>query len=167
MLLKRGLGRGDRCSADLERLERDVSLLEPTTQRPYPRLDYGEAIDKLKELGSDIQFGEDFGGDDETMLTELYDRHHVDIVFNGHIHSYERTWPIRSGQAAAEGEGTIYMITGGGGGGLETPGPFRPFFQNNVRRGHHYSMVHINAGTLELKSFDLEGQLFDQMKLSK
>ncbi len=64
----------DRCSDDLERLERDVSLLEPTTQRPYPRLDYGTAIDKLKELGSDIQFGEDFGGDDETMLTELYDR---------------------------------------------------------------------------------------------
>jgi asparaginyl-tRNA synthetase len=64
----------DRCAEDLDRLERDVSLLEPTTQRPYPRLAYAEAVTKLKELGSDIEFGEDLGGDDETMLTELYDR---------------------------------------------------------------------------------------------
>ena len=62
------------CSEELERLERDVSRLEPTTKRPYPRLDYAEAVAKLVELGSDIEFGEDLGGDDETMLTELYDR---------------------------------------------------------------------------------------------
>ena len=62
------------CSEDLERLEREVSKLEPTTQRPYPRLDYADAVAKLEVLGSDIEFGEDLGGDDETMLTELYDR---------------------------------------------------------------------------------------------
>ena len=62
------------CPEDLERLERDVSKLESTTKRPYPRLDYAEAVAKLEELGSDIEFGEDLGGDDETMLTELYDR---------------------------------------------------------------------------------------------
>jgi len=64
----------DNCREDLERLERDVALLEPTTKRPYPRLDYAEAVAKLHELGSDIQFGEDLGGDGETMLTERYDR---------------------------------------------------------------------------------------------
>jgi asparaginyl-tRNA synthetase len=64
----------DNCGEDLERLERDVALLEPTTKRPYPRLDYAEAVAKLRELGSDIQFGEDLGGDDETTLTERYDR---------------------------------------------------------------------------------------------
>ena len=53
----------DRCAEDLDRLERDLSKLEPTTQRPYPRLDYAEAITKLQELGSDIQFGEDLGGE--------------------------------------------------------------------------------------------------------
>jgi len=62
------------CPEDLERLERNVSKLEPTTKRPYPRLDYAEAVAKLEKLGSDIKFGEDLGGDDETMLTELYDR---------------------------------------------------------------------------------------------
>jgi asparaginyl-tRNA synthetase len=64
----------DACGDDLERLERDLSKLQPTTERPYPRLDYADAVAKLRELGSDIVFGEDLGGDDETMLTELYDR---------------------------------------------------------------------------------------------
>jgi len=64
----------DRCGEDFKRLERDTSLIEPATQRPYPRVDYGDAVAKLKELGQDIEFGHDFGADDETVLTKLYDR---------------------------------------------------------------------------------------------
>lgn len=101
------------------------------------------------------------------VLAELYDKHHVDVVWNGHIHSYERTWPIYRNAATTAAQGTIYMVTGGGGGSLETPGPFRPFFQNNVKRGHHYCMAYVNGGTLEFKAFDLEGRLFDYLKLEK
>jgi len=99
-------------------------------------------------------------------LVSLYEKHGVDLVWNGHIHSYERTWRILGGKAVESG-GPFYMITGGGGGGLETPAPTRPFFQNNVRRGHHYVMVHINGGTLELKAFTLDDRLFDYHKIEK
>jgi hypothetical protein len=98
-------------------------------------------------------------------LCELFDRYGIDIVWNGHIHSYERTWPIRSGRVVQDGP--IYMITGGGGGGLEQSGPIRPPFQNNVKRGHHFVYVSINGGTLELKAYDLAGMLFDQITLRK
>jgi asparaginyl-tRNA synthetase len=64
----------DRCAADLERLERDTSKLEPATRRPYPRLDYGDAVARLQELGSDIAMGDDLGGDDETILTQQFDQ---------------------------------------------------------------------------------------------
>ena len=60
------------------------------------------------------------------QLVALYEKHKVDIVWNGHIHSYERTWPIRDGKAA-EDNAPFYMITGGGGGSLEVlppPGHF-------------------------------------------
>lgn len=99
-------------------------------------------------------------------LVPLYEKHGVDLVWNGHIHSYERTWRILGGKAVESG-GPFYMITGGGGGGLETPAPTRPFFQNNVRRGHHYVMVHVNGGTLELKAFTLDDRLFDYHKIEK
>jgi len=64
----------DLCAEDLQRLERDVSLLEPATRRPYPRLDYGDAIEALKQHGHAAEFGDDFGGDDETVLAGLNDR---------------------------------------------------------------------------------------------
>lgn len=62
----------DRCKTDLERLERDISKLEPATQLPYPRMDYADAVAKLKELGHEIELGDDFGGDDETVLANLF-----------------------------------------------------------------------------------------------
>lgn len=99
-------------------------------------------------------------------LTKLFDEYRVDVVWNGHIHSYERTWPLESGEAAKSG-GTTYMVTGGGGGGLEQAGPIRPWFQNNVRRGHHFVFVAIHDRTLELKSYDLEGRLFDSTVIKK
>jgi hypothetical protein len=99
-------------------------------------------------------------------LSNLYDKYGVDIVWNGHIHSYERTWPLLADKPV-ERNGTIYMVTGGGGGGLETAGPIKPYFQNNVKHGHHYCLVGINGRTLEFKAFDLEGRLFDYLKIDK
>jgi asparaginyl-tRNA synthetase len=64
----------DRCRVDLERLERDVSKLEPATHRPYPRIDYGDAVARLQGLGQQIEPGGDFGAEDETVLAEQYDR---------------------------------------------------------------------------------------------
>jgi len=59
--------------ADLEALERDVGKLE-TVQAPFPRISYDEAVKRLQEKGSEIQWGGDFGGADETLISEEYDR---------------------------------------------------------------------------------------------
>jgi asparaginyl-tRNA synthetase len=64
----------DRCREDLDRLERDVSLLEPATRKPYPRIDYGDAVAALQDLGQDIRLGDDFGAEHETILAQRYDR---------------------------------------------------------------------------------------------
>lgn len=58
---------------ELDILERNVARLEQV-QKPFPRVHYREAWDQLRSLGSDISEGNDFGGDDETLLTEQYDR---------------------------------------------------------------------------------------------
>lgn len=43
-------------------------------KRPFVRLDHNDAVRQLRELGSDITFDDDLGGDDETILTQQYDR---------------------------------------------------------------------------------------------
>ena len=55
--------------AELKTLERDVSKLEKVVP-PFPRLSYDEAVKILQGKGSEIQWGGDFGGTDETLLSE-------------------------------------------------------------------------------------------------
>ncbi len=63
----------DRRMEELKILERDISKLEKI-KRPFERMTYTEAVEQLQKLGSDIKWGEDFGGDDETILTKQYEK---------------------------------------------------------------------------------------------
>jgi len=58
--------------AELETVERDVSRLEKIA-RPFPRISYDDAVKRLQAAGSEIQWGGDFGGGDETILSEQFD----------------------------------------------------------------------------------------------
>jgi asparaginyl-tRNA synthetase len=59
--------------SELAVLERDVSRIE-TVKPPFPRISYDEAIQILQRKGSQIQWGGDFGGTDETLIGEEFDR---------------------------------------------------------------------------------------------
>jgi len=61
------------CRADLLALERDVAPLEKVL-KPFPRIPYGEAVEQLRAQGNPIQWGDDFGGDEETLISAAYDR---------------------------------------------------------------------------------------------
>jgi len=63
----------DRRKHELKVLERDPAKLE-TVQKPFPRISYDEAIERLRSKGMPIEWGGDFGGPDETALSEEYDR---------------------------------------------------------------------------------------------
>jgi asparaginyl-tRNA synthetase len=63
----------ERCREPLEYLERDLSMLE-NVWPPFPRVSYTDAVARLQEKGSAIQWGEDIGGADETLVSEDYDR---------------------------------------------------------------------------------------------
>ncbi len=58
---------------ELKLLERDISKLE-LIKVPFPRISYDEAIDILKNNGSKIEWGDDFGGEDETILSQRYEK---------------------------------------------------------------------------------------------
>ncbi len=59
--------------AELELLERDISKLE-AVQAPFPRITYEEAVAILKEKGHDFEDGDDFGAEDETIISNHFDR---------------------------------------------------------------------------------------------
>jgi asparaginyl-tRNA synthetase len=69
----------ERRKSELTELERDTAPLA-RVQPPFPRISYTDAVAKLKALGSDMEWGRDLGGDEETLLAKQYDR--PVIVFN-------------------------------------------------------------------------------------
>jgi len=58
---------------ELEVLERDVAKLQ-RVKKPFPRITYDEAIEILRRKGLHVNRGDDFGGDEETALSEEFDR---------------------------------------------------------------------------------------------
>lgn len=58
---------------ELEVLERDLGKLEAIVP-PFPRLHYDDAVKILNEKGVDFAWGGDFGGGDETIVSEQFDR---------------------------------------------------------------------------------------------
>jgi len=63
----------ERCQTELKILERDVSKLE-AIKAPFPRITYTEAVEILNREGNNIQWGDDFGADEETILASQFDR---------------------------------------------------------------------------------------------
>jgi asparaginyl-tRNA synthetase len=58
---------------ELKELERDTAPLE-RVKAPFHRISYTDAVSRLRELGSDMEWGRDLGADDETLLATQYDR---------------------------------------------------------------------------------------------
>ena len=63
----------ERCQEELKVLERDTSTLA-TVCPPFPRIDYTDAVARIKELGGDLEWGSDLGARDEVALTKGLDR---------------------------------------------------------------------------------------------
>ncbi len=63
----------DRRAAELRELERDTTRLEQVVP-PFPRVDYGVAVEILQRKGSAVHWGEDLGAEDEALLVEDRDR---------------------------------------------------------------------------------------------
>ena len=63
----------DRRREELKVLERDTSKLEKAAAKPYPRITYDEAIDRLKAKGLTVNWGDDLGGDEETALSSDFE----------------------------------------------------------------------------------------------
>jgi asparaginyl-tRNA synthetase len=60
-------------SAELKTLERNTKFLE-NVKKPLPRISYDEAVEILHKKEVAFEWGNDFGGADETVISEQFDR---------------------------------------------------------------------------------------------
>ena len=63
----------EKCNPELEILERDILLLK-NIQSPFPYLSYDEAIKIVQNEGSQTKWGDDLGGEDESIISQQYQK---------------------------------------------------------------------------------------------
>lgn len=118
--------------------------------------DYGDSWKGSGDLG-DLRI---------RKIVPLYEKYGVDMVFFGHLHTYQRTLPITK-NAVDKKNGVIYVQGGGGGGNLEDFAPSRAWFSAKTYRGHHYFTITIHDNDLNFKMYDTEGRLKDYLDIEK
>ena len=79
----------------------------------------------------------------------------VDVVFTGHAHDYER----------GELNGVLWIVTGGGGGSLDSWQQDVPHI-TGYEPVHHFVLVDVDGPTLEVRAIDLEENVIDHVELT-
>ena len=113
-----------------------------------------------------------FGPNERDVLTGLarehivpiLERHGVQLVLNGHEHSYQRSHSIRGNRIVEHNRGTTYITTGGGGNGVYPVHP-NPLV-TQARSAHHYLRVRVERTRLTVEAVGLGGEVFDRVDLA-
>ena len=100
-----------------------------------------------------------------SILTPLFRRQGVDIVFSGHDHTYQRSLPINSAFNPNEAAVT-YVVSGGGGGKLYDLTPNK-IWTAAAFKLHNFCVVNVDFGRLDFKAFDTDGKVLDQFTIAK
>lgn len=153
-------------------MDSNYDLVEPELQTEWLDRVLGESDARWKVVIYHHPFYASRPGRDNHPLRDnwgpIFDRHNVDIAFQGHDHAYMRTVPMRDHRPAAEGEhGTVYLVAVSGTKMYEQELPdFAAFGAVNTRT---YQIIEVDpvAGTLAYRAVDADGSVIDSFDLSR
>ena len=104
----------------------------------------------------------------------LFEEYGVDLVITGHDHSYARSWPMldnrtttTSGTKFNEGNGIVYVVTGGGGRPLYYLTEGTPWWLAKSIQAHHVTLVDASATKMKVAVKDHSGVVLDAFELRK
>ncbi len=108
----------------------------------------------------------DKGDPNISHLKDLYESNGVDLVLSGHVHGYERSYPIFKNQINKE-NGVVYIISAGGGGGCNRESSYKEWFTQATKKRLHYLNVQIEGNTLKVEAVDTSRIVFDTWEVEK
>ena len=100
------------------------------------------------------------------LVNPILERNGVQLVLAGHEHGYERTYPLAGGKPAGPGSrSTTYVVSGGGGGALESVGS-TPQCALSVEAFHYLRVDVKGKDALTISAVGLDGGMIDRVRLS-
>ena len=124
----------------------------------------------------------DCGGDEACQLYHpLFDKYGVDLVLQGHVHNYERSFPLKFNQATPSNpivtsttktdyenpDGEIFAIVGTGGVNLHGLSDSAPFIASQQDSNFGILDIHLSDNKLDAKFVTNDGVIDDHFSISK
>jgi hypothetical protein len=117
------------------------------------------------------------------VLAPVFEQGKVDVVFTGHVHNYQRSYPMTYDPATSQWtldksgsdrpKGVIYLVTGGGGARLynpeqqDAPASWQEFTYKFVSRVNSLTLVDTSAKQLTIRQIDLNGVEVDRFQVTR
>ena len=121
------------------------------------------------------------------VISDLLEEGAVDLVFAGHVHNYQRTFPLRfstaikqwtldkdfNGSTKTRPKGVIYLVTGAGGAKLynpeqhDKPESWQPFTDKFVSKVNSFTQVDVKGRRLVLRQISATGAELDRAVVTK
>lgn len=153
-------------------LDSNYDLHDPQGQAEWLDRTLGESDARWKVVIYHHPFYASRPGRDNHELRDawgpIFDRHNVDIAFQGHDHAYMRTVPMRDNRPAVEGEhGTVYLVAVSGTKMYEQQA--LGFAVAGAVDTRTYQIIEVDpvAGTLGYRAIDADGAVIDSFALDK
>lgn len=153
-------------------MDSNYDLIEPETQTEWLDRVLGTSDARWKVVIYHHPFYASRPGRDNQPLRDawgpIFDRHNVDIAFQGHDHAYMRTVPMRGHRPAEPGEhGTIYLVAVSGTKMYEQE--LRDFIAFGTTNERTYQIIEMDsaAGTLSYRAINADGVEIDAFALEK
>jgi hypothetical protein len=131
------------------------------------------------------------------LIAEVFEAGKVDLVFNGHVHNYQRSYPLTfvpetarpdasdkvagrwtldksfDGRTRTRPQGVIYLITGAGGADLynpeqqEDPSSWQEFTFKFQSKVHSLTVMDVRGRELQVRQVTAEGDELDRFVVTK
>jgi len=95
----------------------------------------------------------------------LFDRYHVDLVLQGHDHTYSRGQNLPRGLSGREAGGPVYLVSVAGPKMYKVDGS--KWMNVSLENTQLFQLVHINGEELKFEAYKTSGELFDAFSLKK
>ena len=104
----------------------------------------------------------------QNQLVPIFDKHSVDLVLQGHDHTYCRTYKIKNGFRAGDNEkGTVYVISVSGPKFYQVKTHYKGLMAKLETGRQLFQVIHIDHNRLFYESFDVKGEVYDSFTLEK
>jgi predicted phosphodiesterase len=104
----------------------------------------------------------------QNQLVPIFDKHSVDLVLQGHNHTYSRTYEIKNGVRTGDNEkGTVYVISVSGPKFYEVKTQQKDLMAKIETGRQLFQVIHIDHNRLLYESFDVTGEVYDSFTLEK